>query len=44
MYQKMEKKFDSIPCKNIKDAKDIIDAIKTVEDEVSNKSLNFVFA
>lgn len=42
MSQKFHKKYDSIACKNLKDAKDILKAIETVEDEVSKKKL-FIF-
>jgi hypothetical protein len=38
MSQKFHKKYDSIACKNLKDAKDILKAIETVEDEVSHEN------
>jgi len=37
IFSSLHKKFDSIPCRNFKEAKDIIKAIKEIEDEVSVK-------
>lgn len=33
IFSSLHKKFDSIPCRNFKEAKDIIKAIKEIEDE-----------
>ena len=36
MFSSLHKEFDSIICKNTEDAKDIVKAIKELEDEVSD--------
>jgi pterin-4a-carbinolamine dehydratase len=43
MQFNLDKTFDSIPCKDITNAKDIIAAIKAVEDKVSHNPQIMVY-